>query len=146
MERHFTATTYIIQNGKVLLIPHAKLQKWLPPGGHVELNETPPECAKREAFEETGLEIEIIPQENLWVEHWNASSIERPYMCLLENIPEHGAKPAHQHIDFIYLAKPLTGTLNDEARWFSLEEAESLVDDVEIFVETKKTIRHLLRT
>jgi len=57
MEKHFTATTYIIQDGKVLLIPHSKLGKWLPPGGHVELNETPPECAIREALEETGLEI-----------------------------------------------------------------------------------------
>ncbi|MGD0664549.1 MAG: NUDIX domain-containing protein [Rhabdochlamydiaceae bacterium] len=143
MEKHFTATTYIIQDGKVLLIPHAKLGKWLPPGGHVELNETPPECAIREALEETGLEIKIIPQENIWIQHWNASSFERPYLCLLENIPAHGEKPAHQHMDFIYLAKPVGGTLS-EGKWFSLQELESFTDDVEIFGETRKTIQHIL--
>ncbi len=145
-EKHFTATAYIVENGKVLLIPHPKLKKWLPPGGHVELNETPPECAAREALEETGIEIHIIPQENIWIDEWNAKSFPRPYLCLLENIPEHGTKPAHQHMDFIYLAKPAGGTLMAEARWFSLQEIEVLQDDEEIFGETKKTIRHILES
>jgi 8-oxo-dGTP pyrophosphatase MutT (NUDIX family) len=144
MEKHFTATAYIIDQGKVLLLMHPKLKKWLPPGGHVELNETPPECAKREAQEETGLEIELIQQENLWLNFWNASSFERPYLCLLENIPAHGDKPAHQHIDMIYLAKPLRGTLIEGVRWFSLEDVEKMTDEEEIFVETKTAIRHLL--
>ena len=146
MEKHFTATAYIIDQGKVLLLMHPKLKKWLPPGGHIELNETPPECAKREAQEETGLEIELIEQENLWLNFWNASSIERPYLCLLENIPAHGDKPAHQHIDMIYLAKPLRGTLLEGVRWFSLEEVEKMTDEEETFAETKTTIRHLLST
>ena len=144
MEKHFTATAYVIDQGKILLLMHPKLKKWLPPGGHVELNETPPECAKREALEETGLEIELVQQENLWLNFWNASSIERPSLCLLENIPAFGDKPAHQHIDMIYLAKPLRGTLLQGVRWFSLEEVETLIDDQEIFAETKTTIRHLL--
>jgi 8-oxo-dGTP pyrophosphatase MutT (NUDIX family) len=144
IEKHFTATAYIIQNGKVLLIPHVKLDKWLPPGGHVEENETPPECAVREALEETGLEIQIIPQENIWIEASNAISFERPYLCLLENIPAYGTKPAHQHMDFVYLAKPLRGSLLPEAKWFSLAEVEALSDEVEIFGETKKTIHHIL--
>jgi 8-oxo-dGTP pyrophosphatase MutT (NUDIX family) len=146
MEKHFTATAYIIDQGKVLLLMHPKLKKWLPPGGHIEQNETPPECAKREAQEETGLEIELIEQENLWLNFWNASSIERPYLCLLENIPAHGNTPAHQHIDMIYLAKPLRGTLLEGVRWFSLEEVEKMTDEEEIFTETKTTIRHLLES
>jgi 8-oxo-dGTP pyrophosphatase MutT (NUDIX family) len=146
MEKHFTATAYIIDQGKVLLLMHPKLKKWLPPGGHIEQSETPPECAKRETLEETGLEIELIPQENLWLNFWNASSIERPYLCLLENIPAHGDKPAHQHIDMIYLAKPLRGTLLDGVRWFSLEEVEKMRDEEDIFAETKTTIRHFLAT
>jgi 8-oxo-dGTP pyrophosphatase MutT (NUDIX family) len=148
IEKHFTATAYIVDQGKVLLLMHPKLKKWLPPGGHVELNETPPECAKREALEETGLEIELICQENLWLNFWNASSIERPYLCLLENIPAFGDKPAHQHIDMIYMARPLPkslqSTLPHGVRWFSVEEIERMVDDQEIFAETKTTIRHIL--
>jgi 8-oxo-dGTP pyrophosphatase MutT (NUDIX family) len=145
VEKHFTATAYVIDQGKVLLLMHPKLKKWLPPGGHVEVNETPPDCARREALEETGLEIELIHEENLWLNFWNASSIERPYLCLLENIPAHGDKPAHQHIDMIYVAKPLRGTLLESVRWFSLKEVEALNDDEEIFAETKATIRHLLK-
>jgi 8-oxo-dGTP pyrophosphatase MutT (NUDIX family) len=143
IEKHFTATAYIIDGGKVLLIPHPKLKKWLPPGGHVEENETPPECARREALEETGLVIQITSQENLWIDAWNATSFERPYLCLLENIPAHGSKPAHQHMDFIYLARPLSKELLPEARWFSLEEVEALKEEEEIFGETKTTLRHL---
>jgi ADP-ribose pyrophosphatase YjhB (NUDIX family) len=146
MERHFTATAYILEEGKALLLKHPKLGKWLPPGGHVELNETPPECAKREALEETGLVIEILPQENLWLQFSNASSFERPYLCLLENIPAHKSTPQHQHIDMIYVARPCGGTLLPEAKWFMLEEIEKLIDEVEIFTETKTTLRHLLDT
>jgi ADP-ribose pyrophosphatase YjhB (NUDIX family) len=144
LERHFTATTYIVDQGKILLLKHPKFNKWLPPGGHVEANETPPECAKREAMEETGLEIELIRQENIWVDFSNAFSIERPYQCLLENIPAHADKPAHQHIDMIFLAKPTSGTLFPDVKWFTLEEIEQLIDEEEIFTETKTTIRHIL--
>ena len=146
MEKHFTATVYIIENEKVLLLLHPKHRKWLPPGGHIEPNETPPECACREAFEETGLAIEIIPQENLWVEDWNATSFCRPYLCLLENMPAHGTHPAHQHMDLIYLAKPIGGYLLEGVKWFSLSEVKALKDDVDIFAETKNTIEHLLES
>ncbi|MBX9923321.1 MAG: NUDIX domain-containing protein [Rhabdochlamydiaceae bacterium] len=147
MERHFTATAYLIFEQKVLLLLHPKLKKWLPPGGHLEKDETPAEGAKREVLEETGLEIEWILQENVWIDRWNAKSIERPYLCLLENIPEHGQTPAHQHIDCIYLGKPSGGKLisSPEIRWFSLEEVLKMRPDEEIFVETQETISHLLK-
>ena len=146
MIREFTASVYIIENQKVLLLFHQKLQKWLPPGGHVETNETPSESAKREVKEETGLEIEFIPQENLLINCWNAKSIERPYLCLLEDIPPYQQTPAHQHIDFIYVAKPLEGQYPTEPhRWFSWEDLQCLEPDVEIFVETLNVIRHLFQ-
>lgn len=150
MERQFTATAYIIQENRVLLVFHKKLKKWLPPGGHLDPNELPPEAAKREAREETGVEIEIIPQENLWINRWNANSFERPFMCLLEEIPEHNGHPAHQHVDFIYLAKPIGGKHEhnmlevDGMHWFTIEEIEKLKDDVDIFLETKMTLRKIL--
>jgi 8-oxo-dGTP pyrophosphatase MutT (NUDIX family) len=150
MERQFTATVYIIENQRTLLIYHKKLNKWLPPGGHLDPNELPSEGAKREAREETGLEIEIIMQENIWIERWNANSFPRPYLCLLEEIPARPDQPAHQHVDFIYLGKPVGGqeVLNhhetDGLRWFSLAEIEELASDHEIFEETKQTLRQIL--
>ena len=150
MERQFTATVYILENDKVLLLFHRKIQKWLPPGGHIDPNETPPEAAIREAKEETGLNIEILPQENIWIDLKNAKSFERPYLCLLEEIPAHGDHPAHQHMDMIYLGKHMGGKLKENPRetngmrWFTLEEVESFKPDVEIFIETRNVIRTLL--
>lgn len=118
----------------------------------MDANETPPEAARREVFEETGLEIEFIKQENIWINRWNANSFERPYQCLLEEIPAFGDKPAHQHIDFIYIARPSGGQVMQNhaetsgIRWFSWEEIEALAPDEEIFVETQQAIQHLLNT
>ena len=151
MEKQFTATVYIIDNEKVLLIFHRKLQKWLPPGGHMDCDETPPQTAKREALEETGLEIEFIQQENIWIDHWNAQSFERPYLCLLENIPAFGEMPAHQHIDFVYLAYPVGGQIVqnlDETlgiRWFTWDEIAALSADEDIFADTQQTLKFLLK-
>lgn len=150
IEAHFTSTVYIVEAGRTLLIYHKKFKKWLPPGGHLHPNETPSEAALREAKEETGLEIELFQQENVWIDRWNAKSIPRPYMCLLEEIPAVGDQAAHRHIDMIFLARPTGG--NEEInsheteglQWFSLEEVESLEGDVEIFEETKETLRKIL--
>lgn len=152
MERQFTATAYIIENERVLLIYHRKLQKWLPPGGHLDPNELPTEGARREAFEETGLKIALIPQENLWIESWNACSLARPHLCLLEEIPAFGDQPAHQHIDMVYLARPIGGKLKENPketvgiRWFTIEEMEALESDADIFEETKQVIRSILKS
>jgi len=144
MERQFTATAYIFHENRVLLHLHAKLGKWLPPGGHVELNETPPEAALREVKEETGLDIAFIEQENIKVNADNAVSFERPFLCLLENIPAYKDKPAHQHMDFIYLAKPLElkSDLNG-FRWFSHEELQEIEDS--LYPDTRDVLRLLLK-
>jgi 8-oxo-dGTP pyrophosphatase MutT (NUDIX family) len=142
MEKQFTATVYIFHNRKVLLHRHAKLGKWLPPGGHLEANETPPEGARREVMEETGMEIEFIEQENLKIEAYNGRSFERPYLCLLENIPAHKDKPAHQHMDMIYLARPVE--IKEDAnsfQWFGYEELQ----DLELFPDVAEVLRILLK-
>lgn len=150
MLRQLTATVYVIDNDKVLLLFHRKLRKWLPPGGHVDTNETPTDAGIREVFEETGYTIELLSDEHVWVQRWNANSLPRPYLCLLEEIPEHGEHPPHQHIDFIYLGRLLGGnavvnTLEaDSLGWFTLEEVNAFKPDVDIFLETQQVINKIL--
>lgn len=148
MKKEFVASVYLIDNQKVLLIYHHKLQKWLPPGGHLEENETPAEAARREVKEETGLDIEFFRQDQLWIDCWNAKSIECPYLCLLEEIPAYQQTPAHQHMDFVYVAKPVGSQICStfDCQWFGWEDLQHLEPDVEIFKETLQVIQHLLQS
>jgi 8-oxo-dGTP pyrophosphatase MutT (NUDIX family) len=43
------------------LVFHPRLAVWIPPGGHVEPDETPAEGALREVTEETGLSAALLP-------------------------------------------------------------------------------------
>ena len=64
-KRHFTASAYVVNDQKVLLHYHKKVRLVLPPGGHIEPNETPAESAIREVKEETGLKVKIIPLQTI---------------------------------------------------------------------------------
>ncbi len=130
----------------------------MPPGGHVEPDETPEECAARECTEETGLEVEIIGLGeglNLFADcPEEGRMLRQPIAMLLENIPacpERG-EPEHQHIDFLFLARPLNENgeliLAEEEghamRWFTRQEIEALDETTEIFGNVKKYILSIL--
>jgi 8-oxo-dGTP pyrophosphatase MutT (NUDIX family) len=83
---HITGSAWIVDAARqsVLLTHHAKLNKWLQPGGHADGNENVFAVALREAEEETGvkqfkllspgifdLDIHIIPARNDFPEHWH---------------------------------------------------------------------------
>ncbi len=54
---HFTASAFVVcpEGRRLLLIHHAKLGRWLQPGGHIEPTDTSLlAAAEREAIEETG--------------------------------------------------------------------------------------------
>lgn len=153
-QRHFTASAYVIDNQRLLFIHHRKFGKWMPPGGHVDPNETPAEAVIREVFEETGLNVKIVSQENVWISYPHAASFERPFLCVLEEVPAFGDHPAHQHMDLIYVATPLCTTTSHQLtyneqetsglRWFTLEEIEALECDKDIFIEVRDIARTLL--
>lgn len=148
MDKHFTATVYIFWQDRVLLHHHEKLNKYMPPGGHLEPNETPSEAALREVKEETALDVFLIEQENLHVKARNAVSIPRPFLCLLENVPAFKDKSAHQHIDMIYLAKlqnPENGNkVPKPFQWYSYTEIESM-DQENFFPDTLQVLSLILK-
>lgn len=151
MIRHFTASAFVIDSKKrVLLLWHKKLNRWMPPGGHVDENETPEETARRECKEETGLDVLILgdAQEDVFADNpAEGSMLKKPFAMLLEEIPAYGDQPAHQHMDFVYIARPVdenqTFTLEEtegsDLRWFTVEEVEKLSDD-EIFSNVRRYI------
>lgn len=149
MKKQIVVTSYVVdlEREALLLVYHRKMQKWLSPGGHLEANEIPEEAAKREVFEETGLNIAFFPDEYIHIDRWNARSLVRPFLCLLEEIPAYKGEPAHQHIDLIFVGYPVGGELLkneseiDDLRWFSLAEIESLTPDDQIFAETQQVAK-----
>jgi 8-oxo-dGTP pyrophosphatase MutT (NUDIX family) len=106
--RDFTATTFVVHADCTLLLLHRKLAMWLPPGGHIDPHELPHDAAVREVREETGLEVALrttpTPLGDVLV-------LPQPHCILLENIT-----PGHQHIDLIYVATVVAGTLSPSAR------------------------------
>jgi 8-oxo-dGTP diphosphatase len=54
--RAFSVAIFCRHEGAILLIRHKRLGTWLPVGGEIEPGETPLEAARRELFEETGLD------------------------------------------------------------------------------------------
>jgi len=58
----FTVEAFVVYEDRVLLIYHKQLHKWLPLGGHIELDEDPEQALFREIREESGLEVDILSQ------------------------------------------------------------------------------------
>ena len=103
LERHHTGTAYVTAAGRTLLLWHAKLRMWLPPGGHGEPNEDPVQTARREALEEAGLEVAVIPPPDLPVCD-GPTVLPPPAIILIEDIVRDD-QPFHQHIDHVYFTR-----------------------------------------
>lgn len=99
-ERDWCATAFVVWRGSILLHHHAKLQRWLPPGGHVEPDELPDDAARREVFEETGVHVELLGERA--IDAPGPRQLLRPRGIQLEPI-----LPGHEHIDLIYFARPV---------------------------------------
>ncbi|MBI5155693.1 NUDIX domain-containing protein [Candidatus Peregrinibacteria bacterium] len=159
MHKHFTATAFVVDSRKrTLLMWHKRLGRWMPPGGHVDSDETPEQTAKRECREETGLDVDIIgePQPDLFASaEAEGHMLVKPIAMLLENIPaspERGEE-AHQHMDFLFLARPvdesqvlkLAQEEGRELKWFTHDEIAKLSTETEIFGNVKNYILAMLQ-
>lgn len=103
LERHHTSTAYVVSGDRTLLLWHARLRMWLPPGGHCEPNEDPVEAARREALEESGIEVDVIPPAGL-IRCSGPRVLPPPAVILIEDI-HRDDQPYHQHIDHVYFTR-----------------------------------------
>lgn len=122
----FAVAILVVQDQRILLIHHRNLGKWLPLGGHVELDEDPETAALREAREESGLDIELTG-ERPPISGPGVRALIAPRFLDIHRISD-----THEHVCLIYFARPKGGALtlakdeHHDIRWCSREDLHTL--------------------
>jgi ADP-ribose pyrophosphatase YjhB (NUDIX family) len=71
MSEDFAASVAIMDEGRILLARRSDVEAWSLPGGRVEAGESVVDAARREAHEETGLEVELTRLVGIYyLPHW----------------------------------------------------------------------------
>jgi 8-oxo-dGTP pyrophosphatase MutT (NUDIX family) len=122
----FTVAIFVVHERKILLIHHRNLNKWLPLGGHIELDEDPETAALREAKEESGLDVELLGERPPTTEPGTRALIAPRFLDI------HRITDSHEHIGMIYWARLNSGTLtlaaseHHDIRWCSAADLDLL--------------------
>jgi ADP-ribose pyrophosphatase len=130
--RHFTATTYVVNDGATLLHRHPGLEMWLPPGGHVDRDELPHETALRETREETGLEVDLVAERDDIVSG-TVEPLPQPRHVQLADVNSYEGVVGHQHVDLVYYARADSRVVNpgdgevdaDGWEWFAPDRLDA---------------------
>jgi 8-oxo-dGTP pyrophosphatase MutT (NUDIX family) len=122
----FTVAIFVVYEERILLIHHRKLDKWLPLGGHIELEEDPEQAAYREAKEESGLDVELIGERPPTTSPGTRALIPPRFLDI------HRISDTHEHIGMIYWARPRAGIVtlataeHHDIRWCSAGDLDTL--------------------
>ena len=149
MKTDYTVAGFIVKDYKVLLVHHRKLDKWLPPGGHVEKNEAFDDAILREIKEETGIDAEITSYGRDWRpggEKFGGDIVRmlaNPFNINIHKVTD------HLHLNLNYLCSIKNNSkavsINSEikgAEWFSKDDLE----DGDIPEDVKKLALAALET
>lgn len=131
---HVTGSAWIInpERTMTLLTHHAKLDKWLQPGGHADGDPDVLAVARREMEEESGLRGEVLLGGAI-------------FDVDAHDIPARGETPAHVHYDvrFAFEADPqMPLRVSDESHalaWVPLDAVADLATDGSVLRMVAKT-------
>ncbi|MBX2916636.1 MAG: NUDIX hydrolase [Cyclobacteriaceae bacterium] len=132
---HITGSAWIVtpERDSVLLVHHAKLNRWLQPGGHADGDENVLRVALREAEEETGLTNFKIAG-------------ELPFDVDIHLIPARKDFPAHHHYDVRFLVeatreeKIIVSEESHDVKWIALSELEHYTTEQSVLRMKNKII------
>lgn len=133
---HITGSAWIIDAARqaVLLTHHAKLDKWLQPGGHADGDEDVLGVALREAEEETGLKNFKLLQQGI-------------FDLDIHTIPARKDFPEHLHYDvrFIFEADPTEELIitdeSQDLKWVPLNQLPQYTSNISIQRMLQKVLR-----
>ena len=134
---HVTGSAWVssADGGQCVLLHHAKLDRWLQPGGHSDGDRDTARVAEREAREETGLaSLRRVDRDGA--------------LAILDvdvhRIPARGDEPAHDHHDvrFLFVADPAEAPrCSDEShdlRWLPVEGLGDFTDEESVLRLARK--------
>lgn len=124
---HITGSSWIVNadRTKVLLVHHAKLNRWLQPGGHADGDEHVLRVALREAEEETGLKKLTLLNESI-------------YDLDIHIIPTRKDFPQHLHYDIRFLIQAneteqiVVSEESHDVKWIPLVDLEKYNNETSI--------------
>ena len=130
----FTVAIFVVHEEKILLIHHRKLDRWLPLGGHIELDEDPEQAALREAKEESGFDVKLLGERPPTTSPGTRALIAPRFLDI------HRISETHEHIGMIYWARlekngargatrpaaELATEEHHDIRWCSRDDLENL--------------------
>ncbi|HTE57165.1 MAG TPA: NUDIX domain-containing protein [Verrucomicrobiae bacterium] len=125
----FIVTAFVVYEDTVMLVNHPRYGRWVPMGGHVELDEDPDQALQREIAEETGLEVEIL-SERAPIKTADGHMLYTPN-C----VDVHEANAPHKHISLNYYVRAthnshVKSDEHTDIRWFTEEELEDPAYDL----------------
>jgi len=133
---HLTASAFVIdrERGRLLLIHHKALGRWLQPGGHADGDPDLRAVARREVLEETGLAaLDLVTP--------------RPLDLDIHAIPARGCVPAHFHYDvrFLFEADSDLALQGDDrevhgAAWVELSDLDRLGLDASVLRPARRIL------
>lgn len=140
MIKHATASTFVFREfdggWRLGLIEHPRLGRHMVVGGHVERDETYAEAAAREALEESGYEVRLLPNPT-------AASIA-PWWTHEFTVPaDSQLDEPHVHVDHQYVAVAESPPVSEPAHpfgWFSTTD----LDQLSMFEDTRQQAQFLL--
>lgn len=123
LKGHITGSAWIVDEsfGFAFMTHHAKLNRWLQPGGHADGDEHVAGVALKEALEETGMEGLTLFSEEI-------------FDLDIHVIPERKGVPEHEHFDIRYLIKTDRNTpfqISEESNdlaWLPLDKVAEETD------------------
>lgn len=118
----FIVNALIVHDDRVLLVFHTQLQRWLPVGGHVELDEEPNQALVREIREESSIEVG-----SLQIAATKPTLRASDYQALFPPnfLDIHTISRAHRHVGLVYVLKSDTSSValaaaeHEQIRWFT---------------------------
>lgn len=125
-----------LNNRAILLVDHIKAEKWLPPGGHVEVGENPKTTVDRESVEELGMNAEFLFDHPVFVSQATTG----------------GKTAGHRDVCLWYVIRGAVGNLItyeerefNGVRWFTFDEVSDtdiaeLDENMHRFVSKLKTL------